>query len=97
MNQFPVDIQTHIMKLYFTHHVMTELSQLKHTVRQTNEMVVRFVNILNRRIQAENTVAQPNHTELKRLRYARDRWSNHLFHERENVTNVSYFSGFTFI
>ena len=97
MNQFPTDVHTHIMKLYYTHHVLSELSQRKHTVRHTNEMVVRFVNILNNRIKSVNTDAQPNLTELKRLRYARDRWSNHLFHERDNVNNVSYFSRFTFI
>ena len=91
MNELPTEIHAHIMRMYFTHHVMKELSQLKYKERHTNQMVARFVSILDSRIRQESAQDNPNLKVLKRLRYARDRWNNHLFHEREDVQNVYYF------
>ena len=88
MDQLPLDIQAHIMRMYFTHHVLTELAHLDYKARRTNITVGRFVDILNARIQTELNALEPKNRVLKRLRYARDRWSNHLFHRRENVTSV---------
>ena len=88
MDRLPLDIHAHIMRMYFTHHVLTELAQYDYKARRTNITVGLFVDMLNARIQTELNALEPNHKVLKRLRYARDRWSNHLFHRRENVTSV---------
>lgn len=88
MDQLPHDIYAHIMRMYFTHHVLPELANIDVTPRRTNVIVCQFVDMLNDRIQTELSNPQSNTKVLKRLRYARDRWSNHMYHKRENVTSV---------
>jgi hypothetical protein len=88
MDQLPIDIHAYIMRMYFTHHVLPELARIDCTSRRTNVTVGQFVDMLNARIQTETATSQPNLKVLKRLRYARDRWSNHVYHIRENVTSV---------
>ena len=89
MDKLPLDIHAYIMRMYFTHHVLTELSTFDFKSRRTNIIVGNFVDILNNRIRTEMNAFRPDAKVLKRLRYARDRWSNHLFHERENVHRVN--------
>jgi hypothetical protein len=84
----PIELHSHIMRMYFTHHVLTELRGLEPKPRRTNLAAGRFVDILNGRIRTELSAPSPRTDVLKRLRYARDRWSNHLFPQREEVASV---------
>jgi len=89
MDHLPIDLHAHVMRMYFTHHVLDELAQFDFKARRTNTVVGTFVDILNDRIRTQLRLSLPNAAVLKRLRYARDRWSTHLFsHKREQVHGV---------
>ena len=79
MLDLPLDLYIRIMQTYFTHHVIEELHKVEHKPRVTNEIANNFVCILNIRINNANKNDKACPKDIKRLLYARDRWSNHIF------------------
>jgi hypothetical protein len=85
MNQLPLEMHAHIMRMYFTHHVLEELNEREYHPRANNHRAANFVTILDHRILTESKLPQPCPKVMKRLRYARDRWSTHLFSHEQVV------------
>ena len=84
MNQLPIDVHAHVMRMYFSHHVLPEFRKIGYTPKIKSIRANNYVLILNGRIAHELEKKTPNSSTLKRLRYARDRWSSHIF----NLDNV---------
>lgn len=89
MNNLPSDVQAHIMRMYFTQHVLSELTRFDFKRRRTNIVVGNYVDILTDRIRRELNRSNADPDILRWLRYARDRWSTYLFPERGRIFSSS--------
>jgi hypothetical protein len=89
MNQLPIDVHAHVMRMYFSHHVIPEFRKIGYTPKIKSNHANNYVLILKDRIKHELEKKTPNTATLKKLRYARDRWSCYVFNlDNYNVQRV---------